>query len=295
MPKSRHAAVRAPRTVNEPMATLSQLKELVAQMDKEEVSRRYMQDFLRRRLVGPSDAPTVVPATRDNEWLRAAETTAREHYPHAVTEILELVAPWCDPDLDLEFKPKVADDVHSRQELEKGRELKADVKKALFWLHVQEVTQVVIRMPKPWVPICTREVIGGNPSDEREPDWESIERADMSHHVDLLHADVFRTYKHLDPDFDTGAHIILGISGIGNLLHRAMSTTGAARYGLISDGMWGSMMRSIEDALRKAIVFASKGDQKRAEQLLPFLAQQRSGRPIVCYHEGTAFVLVSPG
>lgn len=273
MSKTPHAAVRAPQQAERPKATLPQLGELVAQMNKGQVDRDYMQDFLRRRLVrlGPVQA-VLPPEPAPNALLAKMEEIAREHYPHAVEEILEVVAPFCDPHLDLEFKP------FKQGTLVNGCSF--DVQRALFWL---KVTRVEV-----WT-LCHPRVPDKSPP-PRSPDEKLCNRVYRE-----MFTDVFRTYDLLNTVSEEGVNKMLCLNvGLYRHVNARFKATGAFRYGLLDDcidleGM--SILTGILSALEKAIIFAVTGDKARLAHVVNFLTFQRSGHPVYHWHEGTAYVL----
>lgn len=272
MSKTPHAATRAPQQAEKPKATLPQLGELVAQMERGLVDRDYMQDFLRHRLVRPCPVQAVQPPEpAPNTLLAKVKEIAREHYPHAVSEILEVVAPFCDPNLDLEFKP-----------FKQGTLLNGcsfDVQRALFWLEVQKVEVLALRHP------C---------APDKAPQPKSAGEKLCNRVYNDMFADVFQTYSHLNTVSDEGAHGIIHSVDIFRHMGARFRATGASRYGLLEDcidfeGL--SIITGIASALRKAILFAVTGDKARLAQVVNFLNFQRSGHPVYHWHEGTAYVL----
>lgn len=274
MPKTSHAAARAPQQAQEPTATLSQLRELLAQYEKNSVPRDYMQDFLRRRLVRPGPIVTVQPPPAPNPILTFIEGIAREHYPHTVNEILEIVAPFCDPELDLEFQP------YSNTE-----RLENEVKEALFWLQVNEVHPVLLANYR-----CHAEKVPGVGELKGKKFQNCI-------HEDMF-ADVLKTYDLLNTVSREGAHSILyGAlegSSVYNHLNQRLGEAGAFRYQLLGNiYQWegSAIVGSVTAALERAILFTVTGDQQRLQQTLKFLTFQRSGRPVYHWHDGVAYIL----
>lgn len=268
MSKTPHAATRAPQQAEGPKATLPQLGELVAQMNKGLVGRDYMQDFLRRRLVRPGPVQAVLPPEpATNALLTKVEEIAREHYPHAVNEILEVVAPFCDPNLDLEFKPYTNGD-HER------------VMKSLFWLRPHEIQAIqVVSLRREY----------DKPAKPLPP----MKGDHFGNHVgERMFAEVFRTYNLLNTVSDEGAKgIVYGEHGLYCHLHKRFEATGVARYNLLGDSEAGrDIMGGIAVALTKAILFAVTGDKARLAQAVNFLDFQRSGHPVYHWHENVVFV-----
>lgn len=273
MPTQRHAAARAPRSAQEQPATLLQLKDLVGQMDAHKISRTYMQDFLRHKLVRPEEVVENPHSALVNKLQLEVEDIVREHYPEAAAEIMELVAPFCDPAFSLEFRPMLRSHVPP---------LLGSVREALFWLDLEEVKVVTISAGRRLM--SDKDVIGDGVQ------YRDI--VDMREWVAKMFAKEFETYKHLDSQFDIGSAKIMFM--LYHHLTDAMHSTGAVRYHLIADRVEGAVVGSIYEALRKAIVLLGRGDQVRVKRILPFIACQRSGNPIVCYHDRTAYVLEAP-
>jgi hypothetical protein len=269
----RHAAARAPRSAKEQPATLPQLKELVGQIHGGLIGRDYMQDFLKHRLIRPDEvAPASLPVL-ENQLLREVEDIVQEHYPDKSMEIMELVAPFCDPALDLEFQPE-------KNRLGKTR--LAQIGDELFWLTVKDVKVVTISG-------------GTHLMSDRDLVGDEIKFRDLAHMSELVEqmfAKEFETYKHLDSEFDSAANKIAVT--ISDRVRSAMYSTGAMRYRLIQDRVQTAVTSSIYEALLKSIVLLGRGDRVRANKILPFLARQRSGNPIVCYHDKIAYLLVAP-
>lgn len=277
--KATHAIERAPQVE---LATLSQLKELVALYERKHprLTKPYMQDFLRFRLTPQAAVPIIPENTQPvNDHLAKAEAVCREHCPDVVNEVLDLLAPFCDPSLSLEFR------VLSEKELE---QYQYTVMRALFWTKVQSV---VIRHISPALGSETFYALPAEPI--------SIED-DLRKHALTQEVEVRKT---LDSKFGTKSHAILEAA---HLYHLPSHAEQDASWGLIRDRLTASMackyrllrgpeewiiFQSILAALYRSIDFMIVGDHERAALFTNFLAMQRSGAPVVYNNQGEVVVL----
>lgn len=270
MPKGivSHAVERAPQVE---LASLSQLKELVAMMDARNprLTKPYMQDFLRFRFLTPPKVEEPKAVTVDpfeNECKTAlgqAEGYCRKYYPDIVNEVLELFVPWCDPKLDLEFKPigKCEED-HAEKVLE-----------AFFWVNT---TYDQVRYHH------LNRSLGRN--DLHDDPHNTIKRDSKTLREDIganVHNKEYQTRCHLDASFGRDAAYIVQHTCIDELLTKRFKATGAYKYGLIQKDEIKTIIEGIWCALAHSIAFLSVGDKERGNVLKPFLKLQRSGTPVI--------------
>lgn len=273
MPRASHAAERAPQQADEPKATLSQLGELVAQMEKGKIGRYYLQAFLRKELVRESQA--VLVPREGNALLARIEEVARRYYPHAVNEILKIAAPWCDPHLDLELRPMRSEKVLSEQ-----------IRNAMGrWFSPQQL--YLCRLSKSYIE-CGM------------PGGEILQGESFGNRSARIYSDVFKTHEHLNPAlFNQITKLVYGEGemrekeNLADHLEKRIDETGAVKYGIISrhrsegSGIFGSIIF----ALMKAMQFAVVDDRERLEHMLRFLDFQRSGNPVFHWNAGNTYVL----
>lgn len=264
--KSSHAV--APALPFSERATLPQLGELIALMHKGKISNSYMQDFIRFRLADKSkDEPAEkLSAMELSDWV---EKLTRELYPHAVNEILEIVAPFMDPALDVEFKSPPTNRILSTSE----PDYEVLVKRAVFWQHVS-VVRVHVVSKKEDVP---------------EFRGKSIKRVVEE---EVL-KDAVNTRIALDATFGQSAKQIVRGSYLDDHIGKQYQNIAAVNYEVIRWHEIGTIAGSVIAAIEKAIAFAACGDTTRVNQLVTFLDLQRSGFPVyhIEDHEATVHIL----
>jgi hypothetical protein len=258
-----------------PKATLLQLRDLITLMSEGKIAWEYMQDFLRpqvARLASIASSGKFVLG----DILLQAEKITREHYPHAVSEIMEVLAPFCDPYLDLEFKPLN----QTKQMKVPEHELNLSrVRDVLFWLPVKRVKPLFLGAN--YHPLGSREV-----PCQGEP---------FGNQMSKMFAKLFWTYGNLKTLRHKAGEIIHG-SGLHDHIGYSLNATTAVRYRRIVpyEHEYRGILYSIIGALDNAIILAStKREEERLKKAVDFLNYQRSGQPICHWYDGTAYFLAA--
>lgn len=260
-----HAADRAPQQAEQPKATLGQLAELVGLMEAGKIDRQYLQRFLRFKLKDQTEALLESSPTPENELLRRFEAVARKYFPAQVNEILEVVAPWCDPNLDMEFKGPEGIDLN----FVRGRLANAAFE--------------VIRPWYPWiryamvVELDHSYAMGNGPDSvsARLRKGEAINHA-VDDHMFKEEARIISTSKSLSAGISEFPLQDVWVKVKGDL-----NLTYHARMKMLHGYEHERITISILNALRRAMVFAVHGDQQELADIRQFLDFQRSGHPIV--------------
>lgn len=273
-----HAADKTPQQAEELKATLRQVSELVGLVDRGKISRQYMQDFLRFRLGSNSVETRVAPA--DNELLNKIESSAREHFPGQVNEILEVVAPWCDANLSMEFSRPSPDDRFGIRRAAGVETVRLAHEALVGWYPYRTTVELVQLDPE----YATDPKIGDRVCHCR--DLASMVLAER------MFTKQFETVCLADHRLDKGIGT-LGLYEVFKHVRHAMFMTGACKHQLLRGFEIERIGGSILEALYRAVAFAVIGDEEKLEIVQKFLSFQRSGTPIVAVGD-TTFVLTAP-
>jgi len=263
-----------------PKATLRQVAELLGLIEQGRVERQYMQDFLRFRLGRlPAGAQVSLVSEGEGELLLAIEARARKHFPGHVNEILDLLRPWCDPKLNMEF---VRPQKNSHVQYDRSGVTKALAEEALRGWYPYSVKVQVMELGRKYA-----------------ADLEAIEKVRTMTHLDCLVRD-YMSPRVVEVVLAGNHNIATGVNAIGlsddvwRSVCGAISRTGASRHRVL----WGFESERIEGsitvALRCALVFIVTGDDAKLSVTKRFLDFQRSGTPLVAVEDGHAVVLCAP-
>lgn len=273
-----HAADKTSQQAEEPKATLRQVSELIGLVDRGKISRQYMQDFLRFRLGNNSVETFVAPA--ENELLHKIESSAREHFPGQVNEILEVVSPWCDANLSMEFSRPTPDDEFGIRG-GAGVETRRLAHEALegWYRYMTEVELVQLNAEYVTDPkIGERVRLSSN----------RVSMAVAEH----MFAKQFETVCLADHRLRRGIGA-LDLHQVWKHVNHAVCMTGACKHQVLRGFEINWISESISETLSMAVAFAVIGDERHLKIAQKFLSFQRSGTPIVAVGD-TTFVLTAP-
>lgn len=275
MPQASHAS---PPALRQDVATLRQLKELVAQMDAGKISKAEMQAFLRHRKKKDDSSANQPPAlaTPPDELRNRVESMAQQHYPHCASEVMELFDAFCSPTMDLEFKSYTCE-----QDLREfaDREYDRASPKSLR----SKVSRILFVKPVPAHDAELEEVFNAN----------NNFTADKQFGVGFLggFTETFRLFEQLDPSFNAGSKPIAEC--FAARYQSRLVATHAWRYGLVSNDIVKILRDAFLNLVILALGFISRGDP-RAEQIRSYLKIQVSGTPLIAVHWSNPIFLAAP-
>lgn len=264
-----YATVQAPE-----YPTPKQMKEFYALVDAGKITRTTMQQVLRPkpRIEIIPDTPVHPVAEKYAKALTEIEAVCRSVHPEIVSEVLELVVPFCHPAVDFELAP-----------LRKPHETGETARKALFW---RATNRCVFHSARPT--FFSRADHYQLPT-ERSLIGEEVYNLPLTNETS--------THKMLNSGFGRGAGVITASFTSMVLGNRLVSTKAVYYQAFGTNGMERWVENSIRYAFEKAVAFLAVGDKERGMAFQPFLEIQRSGTPIIFYAPGKREIhlLCAPG
>lgn len=273
MRQASHASAPALR---QDAATLSQLKELVAQMDAGKVSKAEMQEFLRHRK--KKDVPAAEPsaaAVPPDELRDRVETMAQSRYAHCASEVMELFDTFCPPTLDLEFK---------------SYPYKENIEAAVRQEYLTACGGS--DREKPWI-LTIGSIREDVPALKEAFDRGNNFTVDKRFGAGFLagFAEPFGLFKQLDPGFNAGCTSIAEC--FMERYRSRLLATHAWRYKVVSQDCVTILSEAFGNLIIIALGFISRGDP-RAEQIRAYLKLQTSGTPLLAEYWNCPIFLAAP-
>lgn len=250
------------------------MKELFAQIERGKITRTSLQAFLRPKMAIPSPIQEEkVDPNPYRQFLEAVEFKCLEFHPDIVNDVMELVAPFADPNLDFEFKDLVYSDTEPKN-------LARQISESVFW---RKPTTLVFHHLNARHMREDGRLYRAGPHDWYSPVGVEIEN---------LFSEETKMRQMLDVNFGAGAKAIARNLEHSLLIGRGADSdlkagngrfekTRACYYEVMDDRDAWVIQHSIIAAIQKCIAFLAVGDLERGTKLKPFLEIQRSGTPIV--------------
>jgi len=296
-----HAAGRA----SDP-PTPAQLKDLFAQIEagSPNVTKDRMQGFLRGKLVDPTTLVQGLPAPAPNHVLDELSARFWKIIPDHADRAIELVRPFCAPDIDLELNRYVGEDRFGRLYGGEGANVGT----------FRRCMNAIESIPTFKQGFDAKLIIVGQDTN-RSPYWSSQgfvvearsadEAINKIPHLEVtlvkfsqaLFGQTIASIRQTNPRMVNGIADALepnSLDGLCGHLIKRFDKTGAISYRQINREYVDTLADHVIDLLRTAIILLVVGHDEMVDTIKAMLAVQRSGHPFLYASQGVVYFLARP-